>query len=80
MTLSQALKEKQGDQSLRALAKELGVAVGTAEGWVKGWRTPDLENIPRIANYLGLTVADLVEIALSEDTGVSFSSLVGAAA
>lgn len=76
MKLSEALKEKQGDQSLRQLARDLGVAVGTAEGWVKGWRTPDLKYVPRIARYLEVDVAEVVISALEENspTGVQISS------
>lgn len=59
--LARALEEKKGDRSLRALARDLGVAVGTAEGWLNGWRTPELENIPGLAEYLGLDVGQIVE-------------------
>jgi transcriptional regulator with XRE-family HTH domain len=66
MKLSEALRAKQGDQSLRSVARQLGVAVGTAEGWLKGWRTPDLKHIPKIAKFLGVEVAGVFFMALEE--------------
>jgi hypothetical protein len=50
--LAKALQEKLGNRSLRALSRDLGVAVGTAEGWIKGWRIPDIKHISRLAVYL----------------------------
>jgi transcriptional regulator with XRE-family HTH domain len=65
--LAKALQERLGDRSLRALARDLGVAVGTAEGWLKGWRTPDIKHISRLAVYLGVDPSVIVdwEIAAS---------------
>jgi hypothetical protein len=52
--LAKALQKKMGDRSLRALSRDLDVAVGTAEGWLKGWRTPDIKHISRLAIYLNI--------------------------
>ena len=64
--IAQALANRQGDDSLRQLARDLGVATGTAEGWVKGWRTPELENLPKIAEYLDQPVSVVVSWALMD--------------
>lgn len=64
--LAEALTEKQGDMSLRALARELDVATGTAEGWVKGWRMPDLKHVPRIAEFLGVETGEVVSWLLAD--------------
>jgi len=66
MTLSEMLREKQGDQSLRALARDMGVAVGTAEGWVKGWRIPEIRFIPVLAVYLEKDVEFVVDAVLEQ--------------
>lgn len=59
--LGQALKEKKGERSLRAVARDLNVSPGTIEGWINGWRAPDLKHIPMLADYLGVSVGDIVE-------------------
>jgi len=64
--LAAALTDRQGDMSLRALARELGVAVGTAEGWVKGWRQPDLRHIPSIARFLEVDSGEVVGWLLAD--------------
>lgn len=46
-------RERRG-WSLRAVARELGVAPGTYEGWEKGWREPEKESWPVIAQYLNV--------------------------
>ncbi len=74
--LEEALKEKKGDRSLRALARDLNVAVGTAEGWLNGWRSPRLRHIRGLAVYLETPAAEIVdwEIDAIEATGVYLSS------
>lgn len=52
--LAKALNEykEREDLSLRALAERLGVQHGTAETWLKGWRKPGYENLPRIVETI----------------------------
>jgi len=50
--LAEALAAKKGDNSLRQLARDLDVATGTAEGWLNGWRSPELKHFGRLAEYL----------------------------
>lgn len=59
------LKRRRG-WSLRALARELGVSPSTAESWIKGWRTPDLERVPAIADALGETPGEVASWLLAE--------------
>ena len=68
--LGVALQEKQGDKSLRALAGEMNVAVGTAEGWVKGWRYPHIKYLPMVADYLDVEAGDIVTWA-AEDAALT---------
>ena len=85
--LAEALKEKKGDRSLRSLARDLGVAVGTAEGWLNGWRSPKLHHIRPLAVYLEEEASNIMdwEIDAIEAKGikgvyVSSDILVGAVA
>jgi hypothetical protein len=66
--LAKALQERLGNRSLRALSRDLGVAVGTAEGWIKGWRIPDIKHISRLAVYLDVDPSIILdwEMAASE--------------
>ena len=79
--LAEALKEKKGDRSLRALARDLNVAVGTAEGWLNGWRSPKFYHLRPLGEYLDETASTIMdwEIDAIEAKGVQFSSLVDAA-
>ncbi len=74
--LAEALKEKKGDRSLRALSRDLDVAVGTAEGWLNGWRSPRLRHMRGLAVYLETTSAEIMdwEIDAIEEKGVYLSS------
>ena len=62
--LQKAMDEK--GLSLRALARELGVAVGTAEGWLKGWRTPEIRHITNIAVFLRVDPSEVLDWELEE--------------
>jgi hypothetical protein len=64
------------------MARDLDVAVGTVEAWVKGWRRPNLSHIPKLAVYLDLTTGEVVAAALEdgESKGVWLSSLEPSAA
>lgn len=64
--LAKALEEKKGDRSLRALARDLDVAVGTAEGWLNGWRTPEIAHIARLAVYLEVDPCVIMRWELDE--------------
>ena len=55
----QTERERRG-WSLRAVAREMGVAPGTYEGWEKGWREPDRGNYETIARYLMVPMPDLL--------------------
>ena len=70
--LAEALEAKKGKRSLRALARDLNVAVGTAEGWLNGWRSPKLYHMRTLAAYLGETTITVVdwEIDAIEARGV----------
>ena len=63
--LAAELAAKKGDRSLRALARDLDVAVGTAEGWLNGWRSPDLKHLAKLSDYLGRGIAEIVEWELN---------------
>lgn len=79
--LAEALEQRKGDRSLRALARDLNVAVGTAEGWLNGWRSPDLRHVPVLAAYLNVPIGTIVEWELEAigAKGVYLSSLAVAA-
>lgn len=64
--LAKALEEKKGDRSLRALARDLEVAVGTAEGWLNGWRSPEIRHIIRLAAYLEVDPCVILQWELDE--------------
>ena len=64
--LAKALEEKKGDRSLRALARDLEVAVGTAEGWLNGWRTPEIPHIALLAVYLDVDPCVIMRWELDE--------------
>ena len=51
-----SIERARRDLSLRAAAREMGVAPGTYEGWEKGWREPERVNYRTIANYLGISM------------------------
>lgn len=70
--LAEALKERQGDQSLRAVARELGVATGTAEGWLKAWRKPEYNHLPRLAGYLGVPVDEIIRWILEDEPPIIY--------
>lgn len=80
--LAKALEAKKGDRSLRSLARDLDVAVGTAEGWLNGWRSPDLKHVPVLAAYLNIPIGTIVEWEISaiSHKGVYLYSLIGVAA
>jgi len=48
------------------MAQDIGVSVGTVEGWIKGWRRPTLAHVPKLAVYLDLTDGEIVAAALEE--------------
>lgn len=66
--LADALRAKQDESglSLRGLARALGVSVGAAEGWLKGWRKPDWDNVPPLAEFLGESEAEIVSWILGD--------------
>lgn len=96
MKLAEVLAEERERRgwSLRAVAREMGVAPGTYEGWEKGWREPEKDNWQTIARYLAIPMPLLLSYlelltpeqaeALngSQAKGVSRSSLasIGSAA
>lgn len=67
-TLGRKLQKAMDERglSLRALARELGVAVGTAEGWLKGWRTPEIRHITNIAVFLRVDPSEVLDWELEE--------------
>ncbi len=74
--LAEALKEKKGDRSLRALARDLNVAVGTAEGWLNGWRSPKLYHLRPLGEYINESASTIMdwEIDAIEARGVYLRS------
>ncbi len=59
--LSKALREKKEAEGwgLREMSRELEVATGTAEGYLKGWRLPSREHVDKVAAVLGITKLEL---------------------
>ena len=59
--LSKALRKKQKAEGwgLREMSRELDVAPGTAEGYLKGWRLPDRAHIDAVATVLGITKLEM---------------------
>ena len=59
--LSKALWKKQKDEGwgLREMSRELDVAPGTAEGYLKGWRLPHRAHENAVAAVLGITKLEL---------------------
>ena len=55
----QTERERRG-WSLRAVAREMGVAPGTYEGWEKGWREPERTNYRTIAKYLDVDMPTML--------------------
>lgn len=51
--LSTLVKEARGQNSLRELSRRLGLSVGTVENWEKGRALPDLDNLFKLAAYIG---------------------------
>jgi transcriptional regulator with XRE-family HTH domain len=77
--LATALRDRQGNQSLRGLARDLGVATGTAEGWLKGWRQPGYKHLPRLSDYLEVPANEIIGWIIDDEDpnerkGVSRSS------
>lgn len=64
--LAEALEERKGDRSLRALARELDVAVGTVEGWINGWRSPEIKYIAMLAVYLDVDPCLILKWEIAE--------------
>lgn len=48
-------------KSRREVCSDLGVAYSTFSDWVNGKKYPRIDKIERMANYFGITKADLVE-------------------
>ncbi len=59
--LSKALQKKQKAEGwgLREMSRELDVAPGTAEGYLKGWRLPDRGRVDAVAAVLGITKLEM---------------------
>jgi len=51
--LGRLLKERRGDQGVRAIAKEIGISHGTLSRVERGF-LPDLENYQKICRWLGI--------------------------
>lgn len=64
--LAEALEARKGEDSLRAVAGQIGVAPGTVEGWLKGWRQPSYKHLRPLAEYLNEDI-DLIVRWLIED-------------
>lgn len=64
--LAEALRERRGDTSLRGVARELGVATGTAESWLKGWRQPEVKNLPKLSSYLEVPIDQIIHWVLDD--------------
>jgi transcriptional regulator with XRE-family HTH domain len=70
--LAAALRDRQGDQSLRGLARDLGVATGTAEAWLKGWRQPGYGHLPTISDYLEVPIDEIIGWIIDEEPREKF--------
>jgi transcriptional regulator with XRE-family HTH domain len=53
------VKEKRGEQGIRAAAKEIGISHATLSRVERGFM-PDLENYRRICRWLGVNVEEIV--------------------
>jgi transcriptional regulator with XRE-family HTH domain len=73
--LAEALREKKGDESLRSVARDLGVAPGTAEGWLKAWRRPDYPHLRPLAVYLDVPVETIIDWLLEEESDSEIARL-----
>lgn len=75
------LRRKKG-LSVRALATELGVGVGTVGGWLKEYR-PRPQVARRLADYFGVSVEDLLDDARelpTDDASLNTAALPAAGA
>jgi transcriptional regulator with XRE-family HTH domain len=55
------VKEKRGEQGIRAAAKEIGISHATLSRVERGFM-PDLANYRRICRWLGINVEDVVRV------------------
>jgi transcriptional regulator with XRE-family HTH domain len=61
-TLGKALRQRRGDLSQRAAARELGVAVQTYIWWERGATTPRLHQAEALAVWLGIPQDDVLKL------------------
>jgi len=61
-TLGKALRQRRGDLSQRAAARELGVAVQTYIWWERGATTPRLSKAEALAGWLGIPQDDVLKL------------------
>lgn len=78
--LAEALEARKGEDSLRTVASQIGVAPGTVEGWLKGWRQPNYKHLRPLAEYLNEDIDMIIRWLVEEEVtstsrkGVSRSS------
>lgn len=60
------VREKRGEQGIRAAAKEIGISHATLSRVERGFM-PDLENYRRICRWLGINVEDVVGATVAPD-------------
>ena len=61
-TLGKVLRQRRGDLSQRAAARELGVAVQTYIWWERGATTPRLSKAKALAGWLGIPQDDVLKL------------------
>ena len=58
--LVEVIKLARGSKSQRAFGRQLGVSATSVQAWEKGIKTPDTENLARIAAQAGYTLEELI--------------------
>lgn len=57
--LAELIKELRGDTSQRRFSVQLGVSKSSVNFWESGLSFPDTENLEKLANFKGWTLAEL---------------------
>ena len=58
--LSELLRQRRGDRSLRAVADELGVDTMTVRAWEEGFKRPKAERAEALGAFLGKSTIDVL--------------------
>ncbi len=67
--LRDKLMEAQGDRSQREFARNLGVALGTLQIWLRGDSLPMIDKFEKLASALGMSQEALFSYVVSGDRG-----------